>query len=295
MPLAADKICSYPKKLRKSMKKVMRDPFPEEVHKLRTRSRRFQSMLKALSLDSRKNEDAVLAAVKPIRRKAGRVRDMDVLTDFASRPQLQGEEECSVRLLEHLGSTRARDAAKLQERAKAQYSQIRKGLKKCAQFLQKQLSPGKQGGSARPADKLASEAAAVALQLETELRDWPNLTRANLHQFRLEVKKLRYVLQMAENSDSEFVSALGDVKDGIGEWHDWEELSAIAKQVIQHPGCRLVREIRRIASEKFEHALTSGNQMRQDFLNSGAARKKSRVSSKKPSRAAIESVSSIAA
>jgi CHAD domain-containing protein len=83
--------------------------------------------------------------------------------------------------------------------------------------------------------ELADRAAALAFEVEGELRDWPALKRINLHPFRLKVKKLRYVLQMADDSDSRFVQALAEVKDDIGEWHDWQELSAVAKKVVQHP------------------------------------------------------------
>jgi hypothetical protein len=51
--------------------------------------------------------------------------------------------------------------------------------------------------------------------------------------------------------NGEFVAALGDVKDRIGEWHDWEELFSIGRQVIQHSGCHLIREIQHVADDKF--------------------------------------------
>jgi hypothetical protein len=38
------------------------------------------------------------------------LRDMDVLTDFAVSVRLEGEEDCRVQLIEHLGAER-RDAA----------------------------------------------------------------------------------------------------------------------------------------------------------------------------------------
>ena len=56
-------------------------------------------MLHALHLDSNKNERGLLKALKPVRKKAGKVRDMDVLTGFASQLHTNRDHECLVRLL----------------------------------------------------------------------------------------------------------------------------------------------------------------------------------------------------
>jgi hypothetical protein len=50
---------------------------------------------------------------------------------------------------------------------------------------------------------------------------------------------------MATNSDQQlFVDRLGQVKDSIGEWHDWEALVAIAKDALDHGGnCGLIKNL----------------------------------------------------
>jgi len=270
MALDADALCRQPRKLGKSLKKLRQDSSPDLVHKLRTRTRRFEAMVDALELDSRKNERRLIRALKPVRRRAGRVRDMDVLTQFASRPQLQDEGDCSIRLLEHLGSARERQARKLQKRTRLDYVLLRERLRKCAQFLDKTLQARAAGSSPKNSsrsEEWAEKATALALRLEAELRNWRALNQENLHPFRLTVKKLRYVLQMAKKADNDFVDALGEVKDSIGEWHDWQELSGIAKKVIEHSGCKLLQDIDRTAREKFEEALAASNRLRQNYLN----------------------------
>ena len=70
-----------------------------------------------------------------------------------------------------------------------------------------------------------AEVSASALTLLTRLAKPARLGKTNLHSYRLEVKELRNLLQLAEEYDrQEFVRQLGEVKDAIGEWHDWEEL-----------------------------------------------------------------------
>ena len=76
------------------------------------------------------------------------------------------------------------------------------------------------------------------------------------------------MLQMAEKSDhQEFVRQLGEVKDAIGEWHDWEELVAIAKTALDHGAkCELLRALRNIADTKYQTAIVLTENMRKKFL-----------------------------
>lgn len=138
----------------------------ENVHQLQTRSRRLEATLRALRLDSRKNGSQLLQAIKPVRSKAGKVRDLDVLTGLAARLRVQGEQERSIRLLEHLGSERDVKARKLLKVGAKYTSQITKGLRQFCRYIQI-------GDRAN----WAEEATAVVLHLENELRDWPKIER----------------------------------------------------------------------------------------------------------------------
>jgi hypothetical protein len=94
------------------------------------------------------------------------------------------------------------------------------------------------------------------------------LTRKNLHPYRLGVKELQNVLRLGEHSSNgEFVNALGQVKDAIGEWHDWEELLAITKGVLDHgTECTLLRRLKEISDEKYRDALSKAENMRKQCL-----------------------------
>jgi CHAD domain-containing protein len=82
------------KKLRKLIKKLDRQPDPDEVHDLRTSTRRFEAAFEALSLSERGVAKSVLKDLRRCRKRAGKVRDMDVLTRYASTVHLTGEEDC---------------------------------------------------------------------------------------------------------------------------------------------------------------------------------------------------------
>ena len=106
MPLDPDMLQKPLNKLRKLLKKLPRQPAPEQVHDLRTRIRRVEATLHALLLDRKRKGQQVLRAVTPIRKRAGKVRDMDVFVRFASTLSSDSDSECLVQLLEHLGHRR---------------------------------------------------------------------------------------------------------------------------------------------------------------------------------------------
>ena len=101
-----------------------------------------------------------------------------------------------------------------------------------------------------------------------ELANPPRLDAGNLHDYRKKVKELYYLLQFLDHGKAHFAETLGRVKDAIGEWHDWEELAAIAGKLLDHrPACNLVEEIQSIRQAKFEHALAIANEMRTKYFS----------------------------
>ena len=72
------------RKLRKALKNLPDEPSPEDVHDLRTRIRRIEAIMQALRLDDTRDRKRLLKSVASIRKRAGQVRDMDVLTGFAA-------------------------------------------------------------------------------------------------------------------------------------------------------------------------------------------------------------------
>jgi CHAD domain-containing protein len=114
-----------------------------------------------------------------------------------------------------------------------------------------------------------SEVTARELQLTAKLKTPRHLDRRTLHPYRLKVKELRYVLQLADRADQQrFVVKLGEVKDVIGEWHDWETLVTIAKKLLNHGRhCKLLRVLRAIGDDKYQSALALTNEMRRAYLS----------------------------
>jgi len=278
MALDRNRLLKPAKKLRKLVSRIKSSPDPEEVHDLRTNTRRFEAMFAALSLEARGIDKAILKDLGRLRKRAGKVRDMDVLTGFASQLQPQGEESCSVQLLEYLGAQRKKKAARLCEEASDLRSRLRKELKRTTAVLTGLL---RESGDAASPDDAASDATAKAAKLAVRLGTPRRLSRGNLHPYRLRIKELQNVLRMASDSaHHRFIHDLGEVKDAIGEWHDYEELVSIAQDVLEHgPGCGLLAELKHTARKKYEVALSLVQRLRSAYLRSPRRASRKRVSS----------------
>jgi CHAD domain-containing protein len=202
-----------------------------------------------------------------IRKRAGKVRDMDVLTAYAATIDAGEEQDCKVQLLEHLGAQRRKLAKNLHTTVAKNAQPVRKRLKQFSDEIDRFLCLDKD--HACDAAKASAQATATALVLSSELATTPaRLGRPNLHPYRLRVKELLNVLRMAEgDANKKFVETLGTVKDLIGEWHDWQELLATAQAILDHgSNCRIVRELKKIADDKYEQALAAAQNMRRKYL-----------------------------
>ena len=296
MPLNADRILKPVRQVRKLLKKMPKRPSPDEVHRLRTNTRRLEATLEAFSLDSRRNVRRLLKDLSRLRKRAGKVRDMDVLTAYASQVHPDGEQDCIVQLLEFLGAKREKRAKQLYA-AVGQYGPtVRKRLKRGSGQFKKILSGNNKTASDGNA---AADVAGSALSLSTELTRPARLGRANLHPYRLKVKELRTVLRMSDSADrQDFVDALGEVKDAIGEWHDWVELSSIANEVLDHgQRSELLRAVKETSDAKYQHALALTNSMRKKYLRvpNGKGKGISHVRIRRPAQPVLSAAAALAA
>ena len=119
MPLDVDRIQQSVRRVRKFLAKAPKNPPPQEIHDLRTSARRLEATVEALGLDSKRREKRLLRDLEQVRKRAGKVRDMDVFTGhLLALPQMENETECLIELAEHLGIKRAKAAKKLRPNCK---------------------------------------------------------------------------------------------------------------------------------------------------------------------------------
>jgi CHAD domain-containing protein len=253
-------------KLRKQLSKFPSKPAPEEVHSLRTQTRRLEATVAALVIDREKPSRRLLKAITPVRKAAGKVRDMDVLIGDALTLSGHQGSEALVRLIEQLAKMRVKSARKLRTVVRAQQQDARRLLKESSKLIRKKLKN----------DATGTDGEAAPGILITELSHWPPLDADNLHLFRIRIKELRYMLQLSAQTDERLVDVLGEVKDSIGEWHDWVELLKIAQKVLDpHSDRELLKHIEKTGAEKLERALKIANQARERYFSASDARKTS--------------------
>ncbi|HEX4785898.1 MAG TPA: CHAD domain-containing protein, partial [Candidatus Sulfotelmatobacter sp.] len=231
-----------------------------------------------------------------LRRRAGKIRDMDVLTAHAANiKHTHDENYCSVALLEYLGARRLKQARKFHAAVRRHGSKLRNRLKRISKDIEQLLPDSKSGGNVHSP---ASNANAAAWKLISELAKASRVGRTNLHSYRLKVKELRNLLQMADNGGDEFAKELGELKDAIGEWHDWEELIAIAEEILDHgPKCELTRELKSTRDKKYKNAISLFEGTRNKYLRHFDQRRGTDLprAIKKPAESVLFATAAIAA
>jgi len=242
------------RELRKSLRDLPSDPPQEEVHDLRTRTRRLEAIGVALLTQNNGHARHMMDSIKPLRKAAGKVRDIDVLKNKIRSLRRRHHDAAYDHLLEHLQDARIESARKLAEKFADEHKDALRHLKRFSKQVESQFRHTHPG-------------AEEMHRLFDDLSRWPALNAENLHEFRIKIKELRYVLQLAEGANAEFVDALDRVKTRIGTWHDWQELSRIASEVLDARKDRgALATIADIENEKFRSAMRAAQSLRTRYL-----------------------------
>jgi CHAD domain-containing protein len=242
-------------KLNRELGKLGRKPAPERVHKFRTNSRRAEALLSEVALSHQGNDAKLLKRLARLRKKAGRLRDLDV--EIAALralrfPQANGHKS---QVMEALVKERAKREKKLAKASdRATIDQIRKRLRRSAKSLD------------LPANR---EPLALTLRKLRELsRNGAPLTEKMLHQYRIIGKRARYIAELASDDPDakRVVEQLKHMQDVIGDWHDWLKLSQKAEKILG--GVRdspLVAMLRNVTQAKFRQSVEAVREIRTAF------------------------------
>ena len=244
--------------LHKLLKRFPKEPLPEDVHRLRGQIRTLEAIDDALTRGHERKVRRLLKPLMLISKAAGKVRDMDVLVGLACSLPMSRKDECLVQLLEYLGERRFKAAAKLHSIISAKREDAFHSLKQCSRLVDKNLHP-----KTNASTSLSKHILAIVSALAQELSNCPRLNKDRLHSFRLKVKELRGILQLLAGSNKKFLAALGEAKDDIGAWHDWNVLATISQRVVgRNPACRLQKEVQLISRGKLKRAIAVANELR---------------------------------
>jgi CHAD domain-containing protein len=241
-------------KLGRELANLAKKPDPKHVHKFRTNSRRVEALLSEVTPELRRNDEKLLKLLARLRKKAGRVRDLDVQIAALRAlkfPQANGHKS---QLMEALVEERTRREQKL---AKAfdrrTTAEIRKRLKRSLHHVEQQKT-----------DPLA-----LTLRKLRQLgANEEPITEKTLHQYRIIGKRARYMAELAEsNAEAErVVEQLKRMQDVIGDWHDWLKLTEKAEAIVGSVReSALVAMLRNVTQAKFRKGLDAVAEIRSVF------------------------------
>jgi CHAD domain-containing protein len=258
------------RELGKSLKSLPRNPLPKEVHKLRTSARRVEAIAAALPEAEGRASRRLVKSVAPLRKAAGGVRDMDVLAANIRKLRLTAPAESLARLAEHLESVRSDEAGELRHALHRNRKTAQLHLKKYSQRVDLTLAEAQNGSNGHAHNGHHKNGMnPTAKQVAREIAEWPTIDAENIHDFRLRIKQLRYILQLDEKADADLLAALGAVQRRIGEWHDWEQLGEIAHEYLEPAQDQAqLTQIDKVVRQKFDRALAAAKSLRRLHLRS---------------------------
>ena len=235
--------------LGRQLTKLSHDPCPENVHHLRTHTRRVEVLVTAFTGSTSGNDRKLLKLLSRLRKKAGRIRDLDVqlaaLGDLAMNRDGHRKSQL-IRRLEEERQTRNVKLAKFLDRERL--GEIRKRLKKAA------------------ANRTQIDPLDLAIEQLSELGAYDSrLNEKTLHQYRIVGKRSRYLAEVAvqEPRAERLIEALKKLQDAIGDWHDWLKLEQQARKAFaETDDSLLLSTLRRTTAAKFGHAVQVLNETR---------------------------------
>ncbi len=187
----------------------------ESVHRFRTNSRRVEAVLGQLAPETR-NKKKLLKLLSKLRKKAGKLRDLDVQIAFLKELKVPDRQNHRAQLLEALAEDHARRSRKLTKAFDAE----------SVRELRKRLRRARTETKLDGIDPLRSAFACLPKPGQAPL------TEKTLHACRIAAKQARYLAELATDSAEAktFVAELKRAQDAIGEWHDVLKLKEKAEQ-----------------------------------------------------------------
>jgi len=232
-------------RLGRELNKLVKNPAPASVHKFRTNSRRVEALLSEVAATLNHNDKKLLRLLSRLRKKAGRVRDLDV--EIASLR--------SLKIPEGNGHKSQFLDALVQERTKREKKLARAFDRETASEIGKRL---RRAAADIDIPENVQPLSLTRLKLAQLGRDHALLTEKTLHQYRIIGKRARYIAELADQNTetTRVVELLKHMQDVIGDWHDWLKLTEKAEAMFG--GIRdsaLVAMLRNVTQAKFRQSV----------------------------------------
>jgi CHAD domain-containing protein len=261
MPIAPERTRSVFQKLERDLLRLSYRQDADRVHRFRTGSRRLQTLLEEILPERDRNQKKLLKMLARIRKRAGKMRDLDMQLGALRSLKMPQEPRRKTQLVHHLIELRAKYENKLRKALpKRDVKDIRTRLKRALRGLDLK--------SSRDPLVVAQEILAKITPPKGSLTD------EQLHRYRMLGKRARYAAEFASKSpeSDQFVSQLERIQDAVGDWHDWLTLSqSAAKRLGDVHESPLMAELHNVTGAKFRNAVTVLSAVSRDGSKSGPA------------------------
>lgn len=231
-------------RLASTLAKSSSEPTAKYVHRLRTAIRRFESLVAYAHADLGRKQEKTVEEMVALRKKAGRVRDIDVQMDL-----LKAIANGSTR-----GDRLAVEATLQQKRGKQVKRLVaaihkRSGMRVFSHLERIADKSAVAAGQRDPLSEAHRGLSALAVTYATQ----SPTNDEELHEVRIQMKKLRYIAELGEETEEQqrFLEKMKSVQDALGTWHDWEELAGtVEKKFSDRANCPLLTEVRSLSAAK---------------------------------------------
>jgi CHAD domain-containing protein len=247
MAISSERSQSVFRKTERALLQLSSQQNAESVHGFRTASLRLQTLLEQLLPERDGNQKKLLKMLKRIRKRAGKVRDLDVQLAALRSLKVPQEPRRKTQLMSGLIELRDEHEQRLNKLLKK--DMIREIKKRLRRGL-KELRP-----------ESSREALSVAQSMLKEVaRPFGPVSEDVLHQYRRVVKRARYTVEFAPKSAQAalLVSQLKRLQDALGSWHDWLTLTqSAATRLGDVNQSSLVAALHNVTGGKFRHAVAA--------------------------------------
>ena len=279
MSLPQKRIEALAEDFSQSVSRLGREASAKNVDRLRIAARRFETLITFLCPKLSKKQQRMLAELSALRKRAGKVRDLDAAADLLGTTGngSAAMDRRDLRLMLH--EKRERQARRLLDAA---------GRLEVAKLTEVILSVGKQNRQTsfdiqkkqdaqkdteetrNPLAQARAELASVMEEVAASSQTKPGKTKPGelkpkrLHQIRVRMKGICHLVEVAAPSQGQqrFLEQLKSCEDVLGEWHDWQILAKAAeKQFADRINCPLLVEIRAVVESKYAAAASAAAHM----------------------------------
>jgi CHAD domain-containing protein len=228
---------------------------PKRVHRLRTTIRRIESLVAFVEPGLGRKQERILDQLAALRKRAGRVRDMDVQLGLLGA--IGNTSAASDRRL--LADVLKRKREKHMQRLRAAITETREQKLQAlfdAVTAHEADAPLMLDESGEPLERAKRAITGLAAEYTSQAKP----KAGALHEIRIRLKKIRYLAELGEESGEQesFLATMKSVQDALGAWHDWEELAKTAeKEFGARTNCPLLVEVRALFASKRSAAIAA--------------------------------------